>query len=160
LDLVAQAVARAPKVLLLDRSTSALALGETNSVMTMVHDLVRARGVIAAAMLYDQALLAGFTKRVILLADGPRPRLQARNDQPADHPGSADNDDLRATPHLFGSLRRAFREVTNERVGEVRSAERDFAVHLAGRVEPRVVVLLLVSQCLQLPAVAPGASVR
>lgn len=67
-------------MLLLDGPASALALGRTNPVMTMVHGLVRERRVIAVAVLYDMVLAARFANRMILLADGPPPSLQARND--------------------------------------------------------------------------------
>ncbi|WP_375463732.1 hypothetical protein [uncultured Methylobacterium sp.] len=115
-------------MLRLDGPISALALGQTNPVMTRVHDLLRERGVIAVAVLYDMALAARFANRVILLADGavladgPPPSHQARNDLRADQPDSADNDDLHATLHLSRSPRRAFHEVTSERVGDVTSA--------------------------------------
>lgn len=51
-------------MLLLDEPASALALGPTNSVTAMAHDLVRERGVIAVAVVYDMALAAGFANRL------------------------------------------------------------------------------------------------
>lgn len=67
-------------MLLLDEPTSALALGQTNSVMTFVHDLMRERGVIAVAVLYDLALAARFANCAMLLGDGPPASPQARSD--------------------------------------------------------------------------------
>lgn len=74
---LAQAVARAPKLLLLDEPTSALDLGHTHGVMEVVRDLARERGIVAVAVLHDVGLAARFADRVVVLgggavlADGP-----------------------------------------------------------------------------------------
>lgn len=67
---LAQAVARAPKVLLLDEPTSALDLGHAHAVMTVVQELVRERGIIAVAVLHDIGLAARFADRVVMLNEG------------------------------------------------------------------------------------------
>ena len=67
---LAQAIARAPSVLLLDEPTSALDLAHQHRVMSMVEELARERGTVTIVVLHDIALACRWCGRILVLADG------------------------------------------------------------------------------------------
>lgn len=67
---LAQAIARAPDVLLLDEPTSALDLNHQLRVMKVISSLARERGIIVIVVLHDIALACRWCDRVIVLAHG------------------------------------------------------------------------------------------
>ena len=67
---LAQAIARAPSVLLLDEPTSALDLAHQHRVMGAVHGLARERGAITVVVLHDIALASRWCERIVVLSDG------------------------------------------------------------------------------------------
>lgn len=74
---LAQALVRAPQVLLLDEPISALDLHYQLRVMKLVRDLARERGMIIVMVLHDLAIAARWSDRIVVLnrgeiaADGP-----------------------------------------------------------------------------------------
>jgi len=67
---LAQAVVRAPVVLLLDEPTSALDLNAQFRVMTQVRSIVRDRGIIAVVVVHDLALACRWCERIVVLSQG------------------------------------------------------------------------------------------
>lgn len=67
---LAQALARSPRVLLLDEPISALDLYYQLRVMKLVRDLARERGMTVIMVLHDLAIAARWSDRVVVLAEG------------------------------------------------------------------------------------------
>lgn len=67
---LAQALVRAPRVLLLDEPISALDLNYQLRVMKLVRDLARERGMIVIMVLHDLAIAARWSNRVMVLSGG------------------------------------------------------------------------------------------
>jgi iron complex transport system ATP-binding protein len=67
---LAQAMVRAPRILLLDEPTSALDLHHAFAVMRLVRELARERGMIVVVVLHDVALACRWADRLVLLANG------------------------------------------------------------------------------------------
>lgn len=77
---LAQAIARAPSVLLLDEPTSALDLAHQHRVMSTVAELARERGTVTIVVLHDIALASRWCRRVLVLAGG-RPAADGPPDE-------------------------------------------------------------------------------
>ncbi|MEW5420991.1 ABC transporter ATP-binding protein [Amorphus sp. 3PC139-8] len=67
---LAQAIVRAPRILLLDEPTSALDMRHAFSVMRLVKDLAAERGMIVLVVLHDIALASRWAERIVLLGNG------------------------------------------------------------------------------------------
>lgn len=67
---LAQAIARAPAVLLLDEPTSALDLSHQHRVMGTVQQIANERGTICIVVLHDIALACRWCERVVVLSKG------------------------------------------------------------------------------------------
>lgn len=68
--LLAQALAREPRILLLDEPTANLDLRGQLEVLELVREVVRDRGIAAAVVLHDVNLAARFFDRIVLLHRG------------------------------------------------------------------------------------------
>lgn len=67
---LAQALVRAPRVLLLDEPISALDLHYQLRVMKLVHALARERGMIILMVLHDLSIAARWSDRIVVLSKG------------------------------------------------------------------------------------------
>lgn len=67
---LAQALVRAPRILLLDEPTSALDPGRQVEVMQAVADLVGERGMIAVVVMHDLELSLRWADRIVLMRNG------------------------------------------------------------------------------------------
>lgn len=67
---LAQALVRAPRVLLLDEPISALDLQHQLRVMRLVRELVRERGMVALLVLHDLQIAARWSDAIVMLAQG------------------------------------------------------------------------------------------
>ena len=67
---LAQAIAREPRVLLLDEPISALDLRHQLRVMRIVHDLARERGMIVLMVLHDLEIAARWSDGIVMLSRG------------------------------------------------------------------------------------------
>ncbi|MDQ8023290.1 MAG: ABC transporter ATP-binding protein [Moraxellaceae bacterium] len=67
---LAQALAREPRVLLLDEPISALDLHHQLRVMRLVHDLARERGMIVLMVLHDLQIAARWSDGIVMLSRG------------------------------------------------------------------------------------------
>lgn len=67
---LAQAIVRAPRILLLDEPTSALDMRHAFAVMRLVKELAGERGMIVLVVLHDIALASRWADRIVLLGEG------------------------------------------------------------------------------------------